>query len=255
MKKILHFILISTLASCHIGGNTDPTDPRAWNRLDFGVFNVKAPPGWKKFQLQGIDSYVGGLSNGKDSLEFDYGWYSFELTGREPDSTHLFASDTIDGFSAIIAIPKKEGLAPVELSMDLSGPNKLAFSGIVKENRIALSILQSLRFDKGDSTRSAFRTIDQFTDSFPRTGKTLFQVYCQDCHSRTRILVAPTLTTELIKKKGNDWIYMFLTHRSPRQLDSGFHCPNFDNLPRADVDNIVNYLQDSPLKEGHEFVS
>jgi hypothetical protein len=50
-------------------------DTSGWPRLDYGVFTVQAPPEWRKFTERGIDSYIGGLTNGKDSLFFYYGWY------------------------------------------------------------------------------------------------------------------------------------------------------------------------------------
>jgi hypothetical protein len=84
--------------------------------LDFGLFKIKTPIGWKSFKKQGIDSYVGGLSNGKDSLYFDLGWYSPEIKD-EDIKKHLYGQDTINGHIAIIQIPKVDGEGSIILSI------------------------------------------------------------------------------------------------------------------------------------------
>ena len=180
-------------------------DFRRWPRLDYGEFTLQAPPEWKKFTEQGIDSYVAGLTDGKDSLEFDYGWYSYQLSPRDVDTTHLFASDSIDGFEAVIAIPKHAGTAPVELSMDLPDRMKLSFGGIVHDPQVAIAIFQSLRFKQGDTTRNTPVTMGQFTASFPKTWHSMFQMVCSDCHSRTRFQGAPMLTPGLVNRLGKDF--------------------------------------------------
>lgn len=220
-------------------------DESRWKRLDYGEFTLQAPPGWKKFTEQGVDSYVGGLTDGKDSLEFDYGWYSAELSPRDVDSTHLYASDSIDGYEAVLAIPKRDSTAPVELSMDLPDHIRLSFGGFVHDPRAAIAIFQSLRFKQGDTTRNTPVTTDQFTASFPKTGHSMFQMVCSDCHSRTRFQGAPALTPELVNQLGKDSIYRFLTHRSTAPDSSTFHCPVFTGWSRDDIDRIVAYLRNS----------
>src|SRR4051812_33427549 len=37
-----------------------------WQTLDFKAFTLKTPQGWRIMEAQGIDSYVGGLTNGRD---------------------------------------------------------------------------------------------------------------------------------------------------------------------------------------------
>jgi hypothetical protein len=237
--------LLVILSGCH-HRESKTVDMSRWQRLDYGVFTVQAPPDWRKFTESGIDSYVAGLTNGTDSLEFDYGWYSYQLSPREVDSIHLFASDSIDGYEAILAIPKRNVKASVELSMDLPEHNRLSFGGFVHDSRIAVAILQSLRFKGGDTTKNGRLTLDQFTASFPRTGKSLFQMDCSDCHSRTRLQGGPVLTSEFIGQLGNDSIYRFLTHRYPPPSDSNFQCPVFTDWSRTDIDKIVAYLRNSP---------
>jgi hypothetical protein len=41
--------------------------------IDFGAFTLKTTGEWRKVERQGLDSNVGGLTNGTDSVWFDYG--------------------------------------------------------------------------------------------------------------------------------------------------------------------------------------
>ncbi|GAB5554553.1 MAG: hypothetical protein Sapg2KO_41440 [Saprospiraceae bacterium] len=74
-----------------------------WHKIDLGSFELEAPKGFKYKQRQGIDSYVGQISNGKITFEFDYGWYSNNkpLTPREvfeDTKTTLYLNDLMSAF-------------------------------------------------------------------------------------------------------------------------------------------------------------
>ena len=52
----------------------------------FGSFAMDAPKKWTKIKVQGIDSYVGHIEiDTKDTIEFDLGYYSYDLTESEPE--------------------------------------------------------------------------------------------------------------------------------------------------------------------------
>lgn len=52
--------------------------------LDFGRFTIETPIGWTKIKEQGTDSYVGRIAiDETDTLEFDLGWYSWDLKEYE----------------------------------------------------------------------------------------------------------------------------------------------------------------------------
>lgn len=54
---------------------------REYKTLDFGSFEISVPEKWNKLKLQGIDSYVGGITTEtNDSLIFDLGWFSNDIT-------------------------------------------------------------------------------------------------------------------------------------------------------------------------------
>ena len=48
--------------------------------MDFGPFSMTTPDNWKYIETRGIDSFVGKIAlDGKDTLDFDYGYYSSSL--------------------------------------------------------------------------------------------------------------------------------------------------------------------------------
>ncbi|HLW42426.1 MAG TPA: hypothetical protein VKY82_08680 [Flavobacterium sp.] len=49
--------------------------------IDFDIFEISVPQNWKKIEMKGIDSYVGGIVTEKeDTLTFDIGLYSEDAT-------------------------------------------------------------------------------------------------------------------------------------------------------------------------------
>jgi len=44
--------------------------------IDFELFSIILPNDFKYYQIDGIDSFVGEIKNGKSKFIFDYGWYS-----------------------------------------------------------------------------------------------------------------------------------------------------------------------------------
>ena len=69
MRLTLTTIFFLLITGCN-------TTSSKWQTLDFGIFKLTAPKNWTIVKEQGIDSYYGGLTNGKDSLWFDYGRFS-----------------------------------------------------------------------------------------------------------------------------------------------------------------------------------
>src|SRR5665213_241827 len=106
MNFRLIIIILTLTVSCK-------TKTVHWKTLDFEAFKLKAPTDWTKFTEQGIDAYVGGLTNGKDSLWFYFGSY---ISGFQGDNeNYLFAQDTINGKIAAIKIPKKKSEGSIQM--------------------------------------------------------------------------------------------------------------------------------------------
>jgi hypothetical protein len=61
-----------------------------WHKIDAKTFYIETPIEFKFFLSEGIDSYVGGLTNEKDTFFFDYGYYSNSLTDFSPSEYKIF---------------------------------------------------------------------------------------------------------------------------------------------------------------------
>lgn len=76
MEKIITYIVIFlTLLSCD-----NQTAPNiATNEIEIGDFVFQFPENFKLVKENGVDSYVGHISDGKIDFHFDYGYYSNSL--------------------------------------------------------------------------------------------------------------------------------------------------------------------------------
>ncbi|MBF8149384.1 hypothetical protein ITJ86_05715 [Winogradskyella sp. F6397] len=72
MRKTLSILILLLILSCDKSEN---------KTIDYGAFEITVPKSWSEYEIKGIDSYVSGLITDKnDTLIFDLGWYSPDLT-------------------------------------------------------------------------------------------------------------------------------------------------------------------------------
>ena len=243
MKPCLFSLLLILTLSCQPKSTT-------WQTLDFGAFKLQTPPGWTKLKLRGIDSYVGGLTNGKDTLSFDYGMYSPEI-GDEDPKKHLIGQDTINGLFAQIAIPISPGDGFIGMYIPLNQEDRFSIGGYnIKSTDTILKIFKSIVFAESDTAANS-KLISKFKQYPNGSGKTLFRQYCMSCHSLTKIVEGPKLT-DLLQERDATWLYNFLTNRKMFLSDSsylkikknyGVECPEFSMLKKQDVDAIFSYVK------------
>lgn len=241
--RLFSLILILTI-SC----KTKTSD---WKTLDFEFFKLKTPQGWTEIKLKGIDSFVGGLTNGKDTLRFDYGMYSADI-GYEDPKIHLFGQDTINGLIARIVIPKIPGDGFIRMYIPVNREDRFSISGRnIQDTDTILKIFKSIVFTESDIAINSKLTNDKFKEYPNGTGKTLFQQYCMSCHAIRKIIDGPKITEE-IKDKDAIWLYNFLTDRKPFLSDStylrkkelyGVECPEFKRLTKEDIEMIYAFLK------------
>ena len=75
MRKTLSILISLLILSC------DKSDNKT---IDYGAFEITVPKSWSEYEIKGIDSYVSGLITDKnDTLIFDLGWYSPDLTKNQ----------------------------------------------------------------------------------------------------------------------------------------------------------------------------
>ena len=126
--------------------------------LNFGTFNIKLPSDWKKIEFNGIDSYVGGITNGIDSLTFDYGWYSYDFEYEDRDK-QLFSTDTINGKITLLTKPKEIGNGTIGIYIEKAF-KKNSFNLIgkdIKNEELILDIFKSIKFKDSDTLLNSKR--------------------------------------------------------------------------------------------------
>jgi hypothetical protein len=245
MKSQYYILLLVILT---ISCNTKTSE---WQTLNFGSFKLKAPNGWVKFERTGIDSYVGGLTNDQDSLFFDYGWYSPEI-GDEDPSKHKFGVDTINGLTAMLAIPLTAGEGFIRMYINVNGSNKFSISGYnIQSTDTILKIYKSIIFKESDTTKNSVLTLDKFKEYPVGTGKTLFKQNCSNCHALNKTIDGPDLKY-LMQDRSTEWLYNFFTKRELVANDSihiklknnfnNIECMKFPNLTIENIEAIREYI-------------
>ena len=136
LKLVFLFLLL--LLSCR-KDNLNKT-------LDFGQFTMEVPANWKSFTSQGYDSTVGGITNGKEKLTYDYGWYAYDFK-NETAATHTRTSITIDGKPALLVKPKEKGKGVIGIFVQVDSQNKFHLSGQdIQDEDTVINIFKSVRF-------------------------------------------------------------------------------------------------------------
>jgi hypothetical protein len=144
MKELLSAIIVIGLTACN-----QPQSKGKKKTMDFGAFTIETPISWRQIKAKGIDSYVGRIAiDDSDTLEFDLGWYSNDLTEYQEvkmgdGKTYFISSydtaysptlvdsvykdkvvksyitwDTIDGRRAKILSPTKSGTGTTGIYID-----------------------------------------------------------------------------------------------------------------------------------------
>ena len=235
------FIFLLILSSCK-------PHTYDWKPLDFGAFKIKVPTGWNEIKEQGIDSYVGGITNKKDTLWFEYGRYSVGL-GAGYFASRM-AIDTINGMIGEISIPNDSSRGYLSLRINHVNENiKFIMYGKRINVDTGLKIFKSIVFKESDSSNNSILTINKFTNALSLSGENLFKSNCAPCHKVFFDFTGPSLF-DLFNTRSREWLYQFLTNRKLFKSDSvdikfikhfGFKCLEFPALSKDEVYAIYNY--------------
>lgn len=140
MKKLILMLGLVGLMACRKNESVET------KVLDFDVFQLTVPQNWRAFSRQGYDSKVGGITNGRDTLGYDYGWYSYDLR-QETTATHQRTTIQIDGRNALIVRPLQKGKGTMGVFVKVD--NQVRFNLIgrnINDEEAALRIFKSVRF-------------------------------------------------------------------------------------------------------------
>jgi hypothetical protein len=164
--RILFLSFIFILNSC-ISSRQAATTQTLTFSSHFASFTIDTPIDWKKIKVQGVDSYIGRIAIGaNDTIEFDLGYYSNNLTEHEPDdfdgddysryAKSKVSWSTINKYNAKIVTPKKFGIGISGIYIDSlwkEGYDKVKFNlfgeNLTKTNqKIFFKAIKTLRFSK-----------------------------------------------------------------------------------------------------------
>jgi len=242
--------IISIIAILAISCNIRIAD---WQTFDFNYFKLKVPRDWRKFDMQGVDAFIGGLTNGRDSLLFYFGSNVSGFQGN--NENYLFAQDTINGKIAEIKIPQKDRLGSIELFINKAeNENKFVLASSYNSNQsLILRIFKSVIFQSSDTTKNGSLTTTKFKKYPFGSGSTIFQANCTACHARHKRFAGPALTPELINSRTKEWLYTFFKDRKNLKKDSAYlagqkeagkiDCIQFTDYSKEDIEQLVSYLK------------
>lgn len=186
----MHRLVVISIISAGLISCSETKTASNTKTLDFGLFTLDAPIEWTKINKRGIDSYVGRIAiDANDTLEFDLGWYSNDLTeyqevklaGKTYYISHYDTSyspvlvdsvnkdkvvkskvtfDTIDGRRAKVLSPIKPGVGTTGIYVDSlwqrgSDVDKFNLYGInlrPANEKAVLAAFKTLNFIKSSNT-------------------------------------------------------------------------------------------------------
>tara|TARA_A100000171_G_C2123827_1_gene142329 strand:+ start:930 stop:1739 length:810 start_codon:yes stop_codon:yes gene_type:complete len=178
-----------------------------WHKIDLGAFSIETPSEFKYIKEQGIDSYVGLITNKIDTFYFDYGWYSNELD----EQGFIRSYDTINGVPAITVFSKTGG-AGVHIPK-ANEDNKLTVFSSTLHKELAFDIFSTLKIS-GRNGRTTKPLGEKFIQGFSK-GKQLFNTNCNVCHALDIKLVGPHLRN-IVQRTNREWFVGWI--QNPTQL-------------------------------------
>jgi len=139
MKAIVFLIICCLILACN------REEPRSeWKTFDFDTFTIEAPSKWKEFSSQGYDSRIGGVTNGKDTLHYDYGMYSNRFT-TETSQTHIITETNRDGYPTKMVKPRIPGEGVIGIYYNLGNSLRLTLYGRSSNESTFVQIIESVK--------------------------------------------------------------------------------------------------------------
>lgn len=137
-------LCLLTLLGCQ---SDSPTD---WQTLDFGPFSLKAPPDWRKETYPPTASYIGGLSNGRTFLVFDYGLSGIRYANWFRQA-HGQINVLVDGRPGLLLEPRVRQTDAFMLYVYVDSVTDFTLSGMATDDNDVATIRRiftSVRFTK-----------------------------------------------------------------------------------------------------------
>jgi hypothetical protein len=104
------------------------------------------PEKWESFIQTGFDSKIGGVTNGKDKLLYDYGWQPYDFSNLTSD-THTRTSTIINNKPAVIVQPNKKGTGIIGVYITVDDMiNFNMYGENIEDEETVLKIFNSIKF-------------------------------------------------------------------------------------------------------------
>ncbi|MBI3135403.1 MAG: hypothetical protein HYZ14_12075 [Bacteroidetes bacterium] len=218
------------------------TTDREYKTIDFKAFQLTTPGNWNEFQFQGIDSYVGGITNGDDSLIFDYGQYSYDFVHESPDQ-YYFSTDTVNGKKAKTLRPKipGEGMLGIYIESAYNGNHFSLAGSQIKEEEPVLAIFRTIRFPDSDTTLNSLNFARNFEAAEnQKEAESVFKRNCASCHYQSdKLMIGPGFST-ISKQRFDLWFsdstFDFVsTGNFSKQYGPEYHRTFLKTLPETEL--------------------
>lgn len=226
-----------------------------WHSILLGPFQLNTPKDFKYYQFRSPDNFIGEITNGKDTLFFEFG-NNLSILGSKFTSTYFTSIDTINGYVANFILPKENGKGIFSLFFeDLPENNKLNISTNPSfDEKVLKEIFLSILFPTSDTSLNS-KYFGTNASQELVSGKKLFEDNCSFCHASVRdsIITGPDLWKSFSKP---DTIYLTNWITASRQLissgneravqvDSIFtgSCPEFPYFSQKDIEALLDYFE------------
>lgn len=236
MKTLILIFILLFLFSCKVDES---------KKLDFEVFEITFSEPWSKIKYEGIDSFIGGMTNGKDSLFFDYGWYSPNLDSEDFKSL-VHSVSTINGKKALLMKPDVKGKGTTGVYFkNIKGENSLSIYGnnIANENAL-IKAFKTITFPNSDTTINSNK-IAFNKENNPHKGLDVFRANCASCHHLETHTLGPSFNSISIQSFEKWILSNDITDTLMREIGQEFHQNSFyGKITEENIQDFINLSKD-----------
>lgn len=121
----------------------------SWEVMNLSSFEISVPKGFEYRQIQGIDSYIGEITNDSISISFDHGWYT--NSGPNTLIDELFKSSNMWHNDVLLQKIRKISTEPLGINV-MDSIHIVKIATYKSDDTLRYEI--ALKFDMTDSIRT-----------------------------------------------------------------------------------------------------
>lgn len=212
--------------------------------IELGAFQITTPQDFRYIRQRGIDSYVGLIANRKDTIYFDYGWYS-NGSSKDPRFNHR---DTINGVTGIIRV--NHGKITGVSFPNVKGESGLSVYCSTWDSLNAVKIIKSIKFPDIDGI-TAIKPTEY--NPVELKGEKLFKANCRSCHWLEKKVIGPALRG-VVSRTSREWFKNWVINpnkfiRENSKAAELFNEYNeiqhtsFSSMKEEEIDQLIEYVE------------